>query len=156
MQSNDFAFKEIMDIAPNPIFIYADQKIIYVNHEAVKLLNAVKKEDLLGKPFIGFIHPDSIQSVTQSMKELIENKKPIVKLYQKIITLTNEIIEVEVSASITNINNQQAIIGIANDLTSIKKLNKLLIEKDEKLTSIIQQIPHLLFFITKKGIIKEF
>lgn len=156
MQSNDFAFKEIMDIAPNPIFIYADQKIIYVNHEAVKLINAVKKEDLLGKPFIGFIHPDSIQSVTQSMKELIENKKPIVKLYQKIITLTNEIIEVEVSASITNINNQQAIIGIANDLTSIKKLNKLLIEKDEKLTSIIQQIPHLLFFITKKGIIKEF
>lgn len=156
MHRHDFDFKDIMDIAPNPIFIYADQKILYVNNEAIKLLNATKKEDIIGKSFIDFIHPDSIQVVTQNLRQLIENNIPIVKLYQKIITLTHEVVEVEVSASTVFINQIPAIIGIANNLTSIKKLNKLLIEKDEKLTSIIQQIPHLLFFVTNEGFIKEF
>ncbi|NSW46138.1 MAG: PAS domain S-box protein [Bacteroidales bacterium] len=156
MQFNYSFLKNVLDIAPNPIFIYSTEQIIYVNEAAIKLMQASNANDLIGKNFAQYVHPDYIQISANDLKKLFEQQLPVVKSYLKIITLNKSIAEVEVSASLIDYNNKPAIIGIANNLTEVKQLNQKLIEYEKKLASIINQIPHLLFVVTKDGYIKEF
>jgi len=156
MQIDHSFFRNVLDIAPNPVFIYSNEQILYVNEAAITLMQASDANELIGKNFAQFVHPDYLEISTNELKKLFEQQQPVIKSYLKIITLKKNIAEVEVSASIIEYNNQKAIIGIVNNLTEVKQLNQKLIEYEKKLTSIISQIPHLLFIVTKDGYIKEF
>jgi PAS domain S-box-containing protein len=61
-------YRNLMDNSPEGITIYVDGKIAYINKEAMRLMKANDKSELMGKTIVDFIHPDNQTLVLERMK----------------------------------------------------------------------------------------
>ena len=89
------AYQKLVEISPDAIYIQSnDGKILFSNPAGIKLLGAKNLDELLGVSVMSFIHPDSIQEVNTRIGKS-EYLNGVVS-EQKAITLTGEILDIEV------------------------------------------------------------
>lgn len=68
LEVSEVKYRNLMENSPEGITIYVDGKIAYVNKESIRLMKANKKEDLIGKTIVDFIHPDNQALVLERMQ----------------------------------------------------------------------------------------
>lgn len=70
LEASEIKYRELIDNSPEGITIYIDAKIVYINKEALRLMGAKTKEQLLGKSVVDFIHSDNHDLVIERMKQV--------------------------------------------------------------------------------------
>ncbi|MEI7502624.1 MAG: PAS domain S-box protein, partial [Paludibacter sp.] len=68
LEISELKYRELMENSPEGITIYVDGKIAYINKEAMRLMRATEKEELMGKTIVDFIHPDNQALVLERMQ----------------------------------------------------------------------------------------
>ncbi|MFD1737436.1 ATP-binding protein [Bacillus salitolerans] len=124
LERSERLYKGLIEELPEAIVIKNDRKIVYVNEEAVKLLDFEIKEDLIGREH------DYITFETIHNKD---NKNEILLTNSKLITHKNRILEVETKTMLTMFNGEECSITMIRDLTDRKSSQELLL-KSEKLS----------------------
>ncbi|WP_018342323.1 PAS domain S-box protein [Cytophaga aurantiaca] len=111
------AFQKLVEISPDAIYIQSKSgDILFANPSGVKLLGATDMNDLLGKSVMQFIHPDSLNEVENRIGNSASLNGKISE--QKAITLTGEIIDIEVvsvSFIYNGIDAEQVIVRDVSD-----------------------------------------
>lgn len=117
---NEQRYRSLIEESPNAIFINRDNSIVLVNKRFKALMGATHEKELLGKSPFEIFHPayhDLIRERIKSIKDT-GNAKPI---EEQIVTLQGAVIDVEVYASIFEMDGEKAIHVILNDITERKK-----------------------------------
>ena len=71
LQESEAKYRGLIENSPDAICIYSEGKIILVNKACLLLVAATLEEELIGKPVMQFVHPDSRELVIERMRRTV-------------------------------------------------------------------------------------
>jgi two-component system sporulation sensor kinase A len=131
-------YKQFIETIPDPIIIYHQDIILYVNETGKLILGAQKKKDILGKSIYHFIHHNYQELANKRLEQLLKEKKVTNNVEQKVIRLDKKTIFVEISSRLIIYEGKEAILSVLKDITDKKQETDGLLQKSEKLALVGQ------------------
>ncbi|ERI95188.1 PAS domain S-box protein [Clostridiales bacterium oral taxon 876 str. F0540] len=126
-------YRKIFELSPAAILVHSQFKILYANLAATELLGVEKKEGLIGKNLLDFVHKDYRHEVIKRKFELKEFGVPLPFEEQRYIRVDGTVIDVEATASLFPYKNQNAMVSVIRDITETKKLESLKKSSEENI-----------------------
>jgi len=117
LRESEAQFRTLVESAPQAIFIQNQGHFAYVNRETLRLFGAKSQELLLGESVIKRFHPDHHAEVLERIRLLIEEKKPVPLLKEKILKLDGTAIDVEVNAVPFRYGEESGALFFASEIT---------------------------------------
>jgi PAS domain S-box-containing protein len=143
LRESEEKYRGLVENSPDGIVIYVANKITYANSEALRIIKAKNFEQIIGKSVLDFIHPDSLESVTQRMKEVVMDSFASQIVEEKLISFTGETVYVEIKAIPTTYEHQEGVQVIIHDIT-LRKQTSLELNKINRVHALISQINNLI------------
>ncbi len=140
LRKSEKDFKLLVETAPFSILVYKDEKWVYANKEAEKLLG-YSKDELIGMPIWNVIHPDYHERAKEIIRKRLSGVPDLVHV-SKIVRKDGETRYVLVNGSLIRWNNENAIIITLVDITRQKILEERLRELVENLSLINSILRH--------------
>jgi len=136
-------YRNLMDNSPEGITIYLDGKIAYINKEAMRLMKANDKSELLGKTIVDFIHPDNQALVLERMKmvAMAPLNAILPSVEEKYIRLDGTEVDVEIKAMPIIFEGKPAFQLSGHDITVRKAAENALEKSRIELKAIYDNAP---------------
>lgn len=130
IQNREKTYRDIVEHSPDAVVIAKQERIVFSNQTAIKLLGAKDKDDLIGKNIFEFVHPDYLDIVQQHVI-VSEKGNKVDFIEQKLVRFDGKIIEVEVTAIPAIYENEPARHIIIRDVTEKKRTQQLLLQSEK-------------------------
>jgi PAS domain S-box-containing protein len=121
VRESEERYRRLVELSFDAIIIQNEGKLVYVNPPGLKLLGASSVVELIGKPILEFIHPDSLDVVVHTRVQQLREGKGVSLLEEKFIRLDGTSIEIEVAAMPITYQGQPAIQAVIRDITERKR-----------------------------------
>lgn len=138
LQESEERYRNLIELLPDALVVYADYQILYVNSSAVRMIGAASADDLIGQPVIGFLHPDYVDDLVRQVEQLIEDGKPSDLIQKKLVRLDGQPVDVEVRAVVVKYGGRTAIQLLIRDITDRKKIEATLVETENLYRSLLE------------------
>jgi len=132
MKEIENRYHELLEQTRDVFFLLNPQGLLFSMNQAFELITGWQLKEWIGKPFTGLLHPDDFQLASERFADVL-NGQTSQSLELRIQKKSGDYIYSEVLASpqmkegiITGI------IGIARDISGRKKVEKALLESEEK------------------------
>ncbi|CAI9393252.1 Sporulation kinase E [Bacillus sp. T2.9-1] len=134
-KDSEESYRLLMDSLPESIFIQSqcDNKLIYVNHAAVRMMGASSREELINQSFGEFVSADYIERWKMRVKIAMKKKRPLSHIEYKMIRIDGSDFFYEASCLAIKLNGKEAVLSIGKDVTASKEETMNLLQKSEKL-----------------------
>ncbi len=116
-------YRNLVEISPQAIFVHENEKIVYVNPAAIKLVAASTAIDLLGKPIADFIHVDYQSKAAKRLEKAIRGAR-LDYMEMQLIGLDNRIIYTEANIISEKYYGKPVAVSILTDITERKKVEE--------------------------------
>ena len=133
LKESEERYRGLVDSSPEMIFIVSDGKIVYMNNTGLKLLGASYAGEVVGKPVMAFIHPESRDMIRQRIPQLMGERKRTALVEQKYLKLDGKVLEVEAMGLPVLYRNKPAAQVYARDVTQRKEMEEELFRSHEQL-----------------------
>lgn len=110
------------------------------------------KNDILGKKFFNFIHPDDLPNVINQFKKLLR-KKTILSAEYRAQKKDGKYIWVKSKGKVANFGDEKSIIGTMRNIDEKKKALTKLEESEERYKEIAELLPDMIYETDKSGMI---
>ena len=148
LQESEERYRRLVESSPDVIFISVDRKFAYINPAGLKLYGADRPEQLLGKPVLDFIHPDSRQMVLERITKMNSHQGPVPIIEERHLRLDGTVVEVEVGATPFTLGGKSGAQIIARDVSARKQVEAALRESEEKFRLLAETAPDAIFIQT--------
>lgn len=132
-------FRQLVELSPNVIAVHQDEALTFVNHAGLLLFGAKDESEIVGKPMINFVHPESRQAVLQRVAEMTKTGQPAPRMEEKFITLDGSVIEAGVISLPFIFHGKLAFQVIIEDVTVRKRLERAIQSIELGISSTIGQ-----------------
>lgn len=149
LQESEERYKRLVELSPDIIFIHSEGKVIFINKAGADFLGYNSPNEIVGKPFMDFIHPDNKEKVAERVQMMHTVGKTVPMFEEKYFNLKGEIIDVEVSAMAITLQGKLAVQVIARDITQRKRYEQALKSERLRLFFLLDSIPALIFLKAK-------
>lgn len=121
LKTSEERYRILVEMANDAIIVAQDDRLKFVNNQAVKLLN-YSRESLLTRPFTDFIHPDDRDLVVTRYQKRLRNKR-VPWLYPfRVINRKGESRWVEISSVLISWEGRPATLSFLADISERKKI----------------------------------
>ncbi|MEX2369684.1 MAG: PAS domain S-box protein [Bacteroidales bacterium] len=132
-QSLDNMFRNIVEDAPEPIFIQTEMNFSYLNPAACKLFGVESASTLIGTPVMDRFHPDFHKLIWSRIKQINEDKEQVNKLVEiKALRLNGDEVWVETVGEPITYNQKHGGLVFVRDITIRKQSKEMLQESEDK------------------------
>ena len=143
-------FFEIIENIPDIIGIHSHGKVVFINKTGAEILKASHKDEIIGKPFLQFVHPDFLEIVKKRAEGAI-NFIAGSPIEEKFICLDGSLLEVEVKAIPIKFQQKDSVLIIARDITEKKLAQEDVKAERTLLRTIIDSVPESVYVKDSKG-----
>lgn len=143
--TND-TYRSILEYSPVPLWISCDNRIVFVNSAAVRLLGSESAEDLIGRSPLDFIHPDYHALVESRRKHVTQMGRQVPPVEEQIVRLDGGIVDVEATTRAFPFEGGTALIANFVDLTERKRWEQVVRISRERLDLVIAAVDLGLFY----------
>ncbi len=126
-------YRLLVEHSPDTIAVHAEGRFVFINRAGVDLFGAAYPEDLIGRPLLDFIHPDTIDVAERRIARSYQNQGRAGRIEEKLIHLNGRIIDAEISTIPVMYEGRPATQVIIRDVTARKEMERMLYEANEKL-----------------------
>ncbi len=144
-------YRNLVEFSPDPILVYQDNKIVYINDKSEQLLQ-LRTEEIIGKPIFDFILPDFHSIIKERIQKLSSGDKEVVRMELKIRGHQNKILDIETTSVTIDYNNKPAVEVFLRDVTSRKKLEEESRKKEDRYRFITENTTDMITFINPQGV----
>jgi PAS domain S-box-containing protein len=146
LKESEEKYKSLADSVPAAIFIYKGTKFVYGNDYSEKI-TGYTNEEMLSKNFWDLVHPDFRETIKQrglkrQMGEDIPSRYEI-----KILDKHGNEKWLDYNGSVIEYESQSAVLGIAYDITELKKTQQALISSEEKYRTLVENMNEALLVV---------
>lgn len=124
-------FYQLLDQSLSANLIIKDRKIIYANKTSLNLLNLSHAEEILGKDYFTFIHPDYYELMERRFQNIIESKVTLEPIELKIITSSGTEIDIESIEGVFFFEGEVLIQVNVQDITDKKETKNMLMQTEK-------------------------
>ncbi|HVA98343.1 MAG TPA: PAS domain S-box protein, partial [Bacteroidia bacterium] len=134
-----------------------DGKILQANNHLSEMLGFTT-EELHKKNIFELTYPDDIKKTKESFQKKLAQKSGTTKIEKRYLTKSGDIIFVEITSSMILDLNQQPLyfLSVIENVTEKREKDKELVEKSAKINAIFQNSSHLIYTISKDGILTSY
>ncbi len=155
LTESEARYHQLVAASPEPIYIYSDQKFVYVNAAGLKLYAATSEEELIGKPIREFIHPDSWNGLEKWLAQIEKDyDSKVVEL--SIIDLQGQAKTVEAIGTNIAYEGKPAWQVFVHDITERKQAEEALHKSMATNKALFNAIPDLIFRLSRDGVFVNF
>jgi PAS domain S-box-containing protein len=153
LRENEEQYRSLFEISTNAILIRNRAgEMTMVNEAAISLFGATKADDLIGKIYLDFVHPEdralSAERVEKIFQIALERPKPykdetkaILPREHRIVQMNGEVIYVESTAVAFHHKRELFIQGIFRNITERKRAEEELRESEERFRDLYDTAP---------------
>ncbi|WP_171683943.1 PAS domain S-box protein [Paenibacillus planticolens] len=141
LKESEERYRTLVELSPEPIFVYSDSKIVYANQAAFKLVGARSDDRLLEKLTLEFIHPDERNEFESQIAHLLKENKPSDIFEKRILRMDNQLINVEIRAVPVEYFGKPSIQLLCRDITHRKVMESIVRERDEEYRRMLKLLP---------------
>jgi PAS domain S-box-containing protein len=145
-QDFEWRYQRLAELAPDPLFIVSDDRIAFVNHSGVELLGADSAQQLIGKPALSLVHPDSRMAVRERLDTLSGHAEAVV-FHEKLVRLDGKAMEVKVAATGLLYHDHPAVQLVARDVSERKRVEEAI----KSLAAFAEMNPNPVLEFTRDG-----
>ena len=120
-QESEERFRTVVEVIPDAIVLHRGSKLVFVNPAAVAMFGAKSEQEILEKPMLELVHPDSQHVVKQRVIEGIEWGKAAPRIEECYVRLDGTAFNVEVEARPIVLSGTPAVIAAMRDITERKQ-----------------------------------
>lgn len=122
LKNSEARFRQIVEGAPDPIFIQVNSKFVYVNERTLELFKAKSEKDLVGREILDMVHPDSKVIVQERINKVISLREPVSELIElHYVTLDGGDLYLETASQPIEFEGKPAGLVFVRDITHRKK-----------------------------------
>jgi PAS domain S-box-containing protein len=133
-------FRRLVEALPDAIFVVKEERIVFVNPSAVRLLAAQRAEQIVGKELSEIIHPGSLASIRRRMRDSSQTGVASPPMEHVLVALDGSSVEIE-SASIPILwKGSPGIEAIARDIRERKRSEARLREYEKAVEGLEEMI----------------
>jgi PAS domain S-box-containing protein len=114
-------FRQLVEGAPEGIYINTDHRFRYVNPAALRLFGADAPEQLVGQSVLARYHPSYRAVAAERMRILLEERKAVPVIEQQCFRLDGTAFDVECSAVPFHLEGRDGAVVYIRDITARKK-----------------------------------
>ncbi len=151
LRESEENYRHLVELSPDAIIVHREGKVVFVNSSSVKLMRAASPADILGKPVLSFVHPDSVPAVTARIQRMLAQGERAEALEEKFVRLDGSQVDVEVVAMPIMFEDRPAVQVVARDITERKKMTDALKASEEKYRTLIETINTGIFMSSLDG-----
>ncbi|NYE03927.1 diguanylate cyclase (GGDEF)-like protein/PAS domain S-box-containing protein [Bacillus niacini] len=140
----------LLKLSPEPIMVYQDEKIVFVNDKFEELVDS-SSGDILGKSIYHFVLPEYHPTVRQRFNDMILGNKSFDRVEIKIISSNHNILDIEISSAPILYNDKPAIEVFLRDVTKRNKLSEEVRKNTELYRFITENTTDLISFLNPNG-----
>ncbi|WP_147532943.1 sensor domain-containing diguanylate cyclase [Bacillus marasmi] len=131
LKESNNRYRNLIQYSPEPMALYCEGKLTYINEEGRKSLGANSVRELIGRNIEDFIHPDYKDIVFRRIERMIKTNKQLKPYEMKFIRLTGEEIDVRISSNPINQHGKKEVLVIFSNITQRKNMEKELQKSNE-------------------------
>ena len=121
LHESEERYRTLVEWTPEAIAVHRGGKLVYVNPAAIKMLGAKSAQDLIGKPFLDFVHPDFHQMTLARQKNIVDHAISVPLAEVRYLKLDGTAIDVEVQGTLIAYDGAPAIHTSIRDITERKR-----------------------------------
>jgi PAS domain S-box-containing protein len=123
-QDTEDRYRLLVETSPFGIVLHSGDRIDFANAAALRIIGAERPEQVVGRPVLDFVHPDSVEAAVQRMAEARETGIAAVPDEERFVRLDGSIIDVAVSGAVVPHRRQLALQVVLADITEQKRLER--------------------------------
>ncbi|HJV49510.1 MAG TPA: PAS domain S-box protein [Geothrix sp.] len=156
LQESEARFRAVAEESPVAIFLYRDDRFIYVNPAGVALLKARGPEDLVGTSMLARVHPERRELVRHRVAEAVEQGLSKSVGEERLLALDGTVLEVEVQGRPIMYGGLPAVMSFVQDIGQRKRDTEALVESEARFRSLADTAPVLIWLSDANGLCTYF
>jgi PAS domain S-box-containing protein len=144
LRESEDRYRRLVELSPDAIVVHKRGVVEFANLAAAKLIGTGEPEELVGQPWLQFIHPDSRPLVMQRLEELQEGR-PVPLVAQRFLRVDGEAVDVEVAATPFQHEGDIAVQVVARDATERARAQDALRASEERYRLLVERIPAITY-----------
>jgi PAS domain S-box-containing protein len=131
LHESEERYRRLVEGSPDAIAVHSKGRFVFVNPAGAKLIGAGSPQELIGKPILDVVYPDSRSQVIERLRHVAEGKEaPLFE--EKFLKFDGSVIDVEVVGIPFSYQGQIATQVVVRDITKRKQAEEE-IRKSKKL-----------------------
>ena len=143
--------RQIVESSTDAILVRSGDIIIYANSAAVRLFRAKHNGDLVGKSYLGLVHPDDRPESIDRIKKGINDKYIAPPREHRMVALDGKLLHVESTGVPIQYKGEAQLFGVFRDITERKQVDEKLRETEKKYRELAESLPQVIFEVDSKG-----
>jgi PAS domain S-box-containing protein len=139
LQESEQRYRQLVELLPEPMVVYSNGILIYVNPSGVNLFKATSSAELLGKSIIDFTHPDNQEELTAYLHEMESGHAEKKTIRLTLIQLEGGKVNVEVTPIRIKYKRDPAIQLAFTDITKPRRIEETLRESEKKYRNLVER-----------------
>ncbi|EXX86016.1 histidine kinase [Paenibacillus darwinianus] len=152
LKESEERYRVLVETSPEPIVVYRDDVIEFVNPATVKLFGARNPSELIGRHITRFVHAEDLASLPRQLRELIETGRTSEVLNKRLLRLDGQVIYVEVKVVPIKFQGHRAAQLLFRDVTDRRIAEDALAEREREFTRVLKLSPEPIILL-RDGII---
>ena len=131
-------YRQLIDVAPDAIFVHSEERIVLVNPAMVRMFRAGSAEQLIGREVLDLIAPGSRELVRQRIRQLYETPQSVPLTEVEYVRLDGTQFSAEVTAVSFSYSGRPAAQVVARDITSRNAAERALRESEQRFRALME------------------
>ncbi|HNX48546.1 MAG TPA: PAS domain S-box protein [Thermoanaerobaculaceae bacterium] len=141
LEESAFRYRQLVELSPDAIAVHAAGRLVFVNATATRMLGAASPDELVGRPVIDLVHPDSRDLVRERVGRMLETGQAEPLEEERFQRLDGSPVEVEVAAGPFTYLGEPAIQVVFRDITERKRMREELERSQAQQAAILAALP---------------
>ena len=117
-------YRRLIETSPSAIIVKGERRIEFANAAAARLLGATGAEDLVGKPILSFLAPESYAAFKPEFCRMLEEGQTLPLMEQKLRRHDGASVDLEISASAVDYQGRRWAQIVAYDVSDRRRVEQ--------------------------------